>query len=200
MRRTTILGALALATTLGACSSGNGPKESSGRSFERMMESADALQDDWRGTPAVAAGALPYAGSASYEGVLYGEVNQGNRHMADIAGDLSLGVDFSTNANPLTGRISHVRDNGELGLRGDLDIAGSFINRSAGTGRDRTFGATFSGTLLSETLGDVVVAGTMNGDFHGDGLGMIEGGSEATLSHNGGFYTMDGTFIAERTD
>ncbi|MGZ9809995.1 hypothetical protein ACXN5S_05985 [Pseudoroseicyclus sp. H15] len=191
--------ALALTGALAACSSGS-DSDDGGASYSSYEVRGTELVDTWEDTPAVAPEDLPYAGGASYEGVLYGDITRNGSPVATMAGGLNLDVDFTSNIHAVTGTVTNVVDSGDLGLAGDLDISGSFIARNADRGENESFGATITGDLTSTKLGDVSVAGTLGGDFHGNNLGAVMGDTEATLSHASGFYELDGGFVAEKTD
>ncbi|NDV01123.1 hypothetical protein [Pseudoroseicyclus tamaricis] len=200
MTRMTGLGALAALAALAACSSDSGGGDPPPPSYTAYEAQAVALMDDWRETPATDPGSLPYAGGGTYEGVLYGDISSGDSYLTTLAGDLTLDVDFSTNTNAVTGEVTDIVDSAGYGLGGELAISGTFIDRTAETGQNESFGGTLTGTLTSEDLGDTSVAGTINGDFLGDDLGAVSGDVAATLSQSSGFYTLDGNFIAQGTE
>lgn len=183
---------LIVASTLAACggsstSSGSSPSAS----FSEIADEARDFFEELETTPFTSPTTLPSSGSATYDGVIGANLDNGSA----VAGDLELIANFGSDS--ISGSASNFFDDQENSLGGSLAISDSFLDRTANTDIDYTFGASLAGTLTSDD-GDAVVDAIILGDFLGSSHRNVGGIVFGSVTQNNDTLFLDGDFVAER--
>ncbi|MBL4811896.1 MAG: hypothetical protein JKX69_05940 [Rhodobacteraceae bacterium] len=165
-------------------------------SYEQFAADGFAMAGGYGDTAYSDPSALPLTGSAEYNGYFGGTVSNDGTPIVEIAGEMVLDVDFSSNDQALDGQVTNIYDSAGNQYTGELTIAGGFIDRDANPNSQDTFGASLQGSLNTEATGDVFITGTIQGDFIGESQEAVAGSGQAAVTTLGGIYELDAGFIA----
>lgn len=168
---------------LGACSGSGG----SGSGNELGSEGAQPTDP----------GELPISGTARYDGFLtLGLPTPTGRQT--FSGDLALTVDFDAAAAQVTGVADSFSTDDDDDVRGRIMITDGMIDRKAQTVSDYTFEAGLSGTLSGDAFRNLVISGTMLGDFNGEDADAVTGRVFGDLVGATGEDIFNGSFSAAK--
>lgn len=117
---------------------------------------------------------LPITGSARYDGFLnLGLPTASGRET--ITGNLGLDVDFDAANIQVTGRASGFTDADNAAVTGNILITDGVIDRETNVAADYTFEGGISGALSGPDFRNIVVTGTILGDFNGVDADVLSG-------------------------
>lgn len=174
--------AVFLVLFVAACSGGGG----GGATNQLGSEGGGGLTDP---------GLLPVSGAARYDGFLTLALpTQTGRQ--PFTGVLGLDVNFDAPAAQVTGQASQFRSASDEVLDGRIIITDGDLDRSADLAADYTFESQLSGTLSGTDFRNIVITGTMLGDFSGDTASAVSGQTFGDVVTPLGFDIFNGTFSA----
>ncbi|SEW02471.1 hypothetical protein SAMN04488515_0705 [Cognatiyoonia koreensis] len=119
-------------------------------------------------------GELPVSGFARYNGFLTVNLPTADGR-APYTGNLGLDVDFDAAATQVTGQASGFTDGGGTNMRGRLAVTDGVIDRKTNVASDYTLEAGISGTLSGDAFRNMVITGTLLGDFNGQNAETLRG-------------------------
>lgn len=176
---------------LSACGGSNsGPQ-----TFEALINDGDRIADASDSVTVTNPSTLPRSGGAQFNGVLAASADG----FQIVAGDLTMDVDFSNDANPISGSVTNfVAQDGER-ISGSLVIDAPILDRNANTSTSYSFGADLTGELR-DSVDSYDIDGFIVGDFLGTNYAYVEGAVSGivTVGSTGDIVEIDGAFIAER--
>jgi len=145
--------------------------------------------------PATAATIL---GTANYTGVILFSSDQSanSESLARLSGDLDLAIDLSRTENSISGTITNLTQPSGTQFRGSLRVTEGTSDRNASAGKDYSFSASVSGSLIDSNDTDVFGIGGLEGDFLGTQREQIQGISYLQLSTSEGTARLIGRFAA----
>lgn len=117
---------------------------------------------------------LPISGSARYNGFLTLSLPTSSGRSPYI-GTLGLDVDFDAADVQVTGQVTDFSTDNDDNVAGRLVITDGVIDRGSDVVEDYTFDAGISGTLSGEDFRNMVITGTMLGDFNGQNAETLSG-------------------------
>lgn len=138
---------------------------------------------------------LPISGAARYDGFLtLGLPTSSGRD--SYTGQLGLDVDFDAADVQVTGLADNFATSDGEDVTGRIVVTDGVINRETNVIEDYTFEAGVSGTLSGPDFRNMVITGTMLGDFNGQAAEAITGRVFGDVILPTGTDIYNGTFSA----
>lgn len=178
---------VAVCASLAACSGSGGGGGDGGTGSSDQLGANDG--DTTGGIDA------PISGTARYDGFMTLNLPT-SEGRAPFTGSLGLDVDFDASAAQVTGEANNFLSPDDDMLSGRLMVTDGEIDSSAERPADYTFEAGISGTLRGPQFRNMVITGTLIGDFNGDTAEVLSGSSFGDVIGPTGADIFNGSFSA----
>jgi len=179
--------------TGGGGGSGGTTPPPSGMSYADTMAAKSAMEGEMSGMSRVSQADMPTTGQSVYRG--YMSATLSGPPGQPLSGDMTIVATFDIDR--VQGRIENIREGDETPYAGKLEIRPGTIDRTADPEAGPVFSAPYDGTLTSG-IGAMDLAGTISGNFYGDGASHAAGPLSGTFTSRHGTVAMNGDFVLRK--